>query len=536
MIVNVDWGNRIVNIPKSEMLLVQSSPVEIRQLDLTEFRYALHDAQDSEAGMAYPHIHNHNFAVTVAGVSLAQVVEIVNNYSVTFEDGLYNVNIVGGNSNVADRVNKNQVGVNTANSAGLQDSTSLQSASFGGAVTLDKQFGTAGTTFPIGTAGTPSNNVADARIIMQRQNISTMQIIRPTEIGAGDDISNIIVKGTNPMTSILNVLPDAVTDNALLMNLYFNGSLDGGSILRDCVVGAIDYFNGYIEHSAFTSSTININGTAVFLDCFAGATCIQAPILDLTGATGMAIRGYHGNLKIIEKHGMGICQIGMTGILTIEPTVDTGGIDIYGDARVIDNSTGTFVLNDQTTDTRIEIADAVWSSATRELTSASGMTPEQEAKVDQIITDVGALPDQMSEAELHAGLDSYVGKDLYKADVSNLSADVNVVEVAGVAVTSIEDFKAAPTDLSSVLSAIAALNNVSATDVRAAFNAVDFKDKNTELEIHMWLDSYANKADWKESVAADLTVTNTKIDAVQISVDAIPTAAENAAELLGTTV
>ena len=148
MTVTVDWGNLTVHIARSEMLLVQSVPVEIRQLDLTSFRYALHDIQDSEAGMVYPTIHTHNSSVTVAGVTLAQVVEIVNNYTITFEDGLYNVNIVGGNSNVADRVNKNQVGVNTANSAGLQDSASLQAASFGGVVAIDVINGVAGGYIP----------------------------------------------------------------------------------------------------------------------------------------------------------------------------------------------------------------------------------------------------------------------------------------------------------------------------------------------------------------------------------------------------
>ena len=52
-------------------------------------------------------------------------------------------------------------------------------------------------------------------------------------------------------------------------------------------------------------------------------------------------------------------------------------------------------------------------------------------------------------------------------------------------------------DLSPVLNAISGLNDVTAADVRAAFVASDFHDKNTEVEFHTWLDSYVNKANWK---------------------------------------
>ena len=103
--MNVDWGNKIIYIDKLDMLQVQTTPVEVRQLDLDEFRLILHDLQDNVDGIVYLHMHEHVPPKTVAGVILARVVEIVNDYTVTFEDGLYNVNIVGGNSNISDRTN-----------------------------------------------------------------------------------------------------------------------------------------------------------------------------------------------------------------------------------------------------------------------------------------------------------------------------------------------------------------------------------------------------------------------------------------------
>jgi hypothetical protein len=55
----------------------------------------------------------------LAGIILARVVELINSYTITFEDGQYAVNLTGANSNIADKVNVNQVSVRASNSAGL---------------------------------------------------------------------------------------------------------------------------------------------------------------------------------------------------------------------------------------------------------------------------------------------------------------------------------------------------------------------------------------------------------------------------------
>jgi hypothetical protein len=54
------------------------------------------------------------------------VVEIINGYTITFEDGQYAVELIGANSNVAGVVNINQVATRSFNTAGLiQAGTSL---------------------------------------------------------------------------------------------------------------------------------------------------------------------------------------------------------------------------------------------------------------------------------------------------------------------------------------------------------------------------------------------------------------------------
>lgn len=116
MAISIDWGGRVINVPKADLTLVSGS---VYELDVDVFRLALKDLEDGEAGMVFPRTHNHNTEVTVGGVTLARVVEILSPYTVTFEDGQYAVNLVGANSNISDVTNVNQVSIRPQNSAGM---------------------------------------------------------------------------------------------------------------------------------------------------------------------------------------------------------------------------------------------------------------------------------------------------------------------------------------------------------------------------------------------------------------------------------
>jgi len=146
-------------------------------------------------------------------------------------------------------------------------------------------------------------------------------------------------------------------------------------------------------------------------------------------------------------------------------------------------SYGSVTLSEATAQ---HIADKVWANQTRELTTSVGL----------------------DESQLHTALDNYTNKDEYKADVSNLSADVNVVQVAGSNVSSVDDFKATDVNLTPTIDAINNLNNFNpATDdvakvtlVQTTVNNNDMA-KMTENELHEALDSYANKFNWKADIS-----------------------------------
>lgn len=117
MAYSVNWTSRVITIPKADTVFVSDVP-DVRSLNVTTFWQTLIDLQDDEVGLPHPDIVLNTPPLTVAGVTLARVIQVINGYTITFEDGLWAVNIIGGNSNLADVVNKNQVSVNTGNSAG----------------------------------------------------------------------------------------------------------------------------------------------------------------------------------------------------------------------------------------------------------------------------------------------------------------------------------------------------------------------------------------------------------------------------------
>jgi len=123
MAITINWQDKVIFVPKADTTLVTATPDEIRELDLNVFRLALKDLEDDVDGMIFPITHNNNSPVTLGGIVYARTFEIINGYTVTFEDGSYAVNLVGANSNVGDVVNVNSVSIRSANSAGLIDGT-----------------------------------------------------------------------------------------------------------------------------------------------------------------------------------------------------------------------------------------------------------------------------------------------------------------------------------------------------------------------------------------------------------------------------
>lgn len=117
--ISIDWGTKVITVPKTYTTLIATSPFELRELDINQFRLDLKSLEADAIGIPHLITHVHNTEVVLAGVTLARVVAIINGYTITFENGNYGVNLIGANSNVADVTNLNTVQIRSFNSAGL---------------------------------------------------------------------------------------------------------------------------------------------------------------------------------------------------------------------------------------------------------------------------------------------------------------------------------------------------------------------------------------------------------------------------------
>jgi len=126
--ISIDWANKIISVPQADCTLVSGTfyrlPTE------TVFRAAVNDLMDDDEGMAYEDPISHNTEYTVAGVTYARKIEIINGYSVQFTpDSQWSVELTESNNNLWDVENgilvQNQVQVIPTNTSGLISSPAI---------------------------------------------------------------------------------------------------------------------------------------------------------------------------------------------------------------------------------------------------------------------------------------------------------------------------------------------------------------------------------------------------------------------------
>jgi len=373
MAITVDWAVSPyeVLVPRADMTLIQSNPTEIRQLDADVFHKALRDIEVTADGRAgWGRTHDYNATVLLSGVTYALVMEVLAPYTITFEDGLYNVNIVGGNTNIPDRVNKNQVGVNTANSAGLVDLDTLVSGAYQGKTVVSPTKGQAGTDKPIGTFQKPSNNMLDALAISVIEGTPSFLFLENMTLNE-DFSSGYSFIGDNP-NNVLTINSIANVSTCSITNLTLQGELDGLNTVRECALLNCTSVSGFIFQCSMLATITFIGNTQIMQSFSLYAT------LDLTLATSIVVRDHNGGLEITGMQSGDNTFGGAEGVITIASTCVGGTIHIQGEWQdIIDNSgPGCTVLDERkaiSQPTIDSITSQVWQEPVTNLTTSGSI-------------------------------------------------------------------------------------------------------------------------------------------------------------------
>lgn len=355
MASTIDWATLIITIPKADTSLVDIGPPEIRSLNVNMWRLGLKDIEDDEDGMAFLDTHQHTAPVTIGGVTLARVVEVINGYTVTFENGSYAVNLEGANQNIGDVINFNSVQIRSTNSAGLTFSKQIEDQSFtDDRIYIDISNGQTGIAFPLGTPGFPVNNLADAQTIISNRTLpKKLHITGTLVIGATEDISDYNIQGAGSVRlSLIVFTAGAVTTNAAFFGIDLTGTQSGRILAFErCLAGNLLSFEGALVDAGI-EGTITLTNTdaedrIAFIDCVSISSVATGPIIDCNSLLNLnlIIKGYKGplNIKNVDDASMQVNIDSESILLTIDSSCTAGNILVRGVGKIVDNSAGSTI-------------------------------------------------------------------------------------------------------------------------------------------------------------------------------------------------
>lgn len=369
MAISINWATKVISVPKADLTLVGGT---LYEHDTNAFRLGLKGLEDDEAGMAFERTNKHNTEVTVAGQTYARTIEIINGYSVEYEDGAYSVRLTGSNNNIWDIQNgilvQNQVQVIPTNSAGLivvstgsglsaeQDARlsaieqNEQQASYHLGVSLDPTSAHTGTNYPVGNRANPVNNLPDAVSIANARGFKTLYLVGTVTLDTGSDLTGFTLQGRSLSVTDVTINASALVSGCTVRDCQVSGTLDGDTLIERCIIHDLDYVEGNVIQCAL-NGTITLGGStqANILDCWSNVAGTATPIIDCGGSgRDLGVRNYNGGLTLRNKTGAGDnVSVDMnSGHLILDATLTAGQVVARGIGTLTDNSGGATVVQD----------------------------------------------------------------------------------------------------------------------------------------------------------------------------------------------
>jgi len=273
---------------------------------------------------------------------------------ITSTTGSYNVTVEMFVSNLSDST--------------LAQMAEIEQSMYLGMVSLDTNpgEGTAGTSYPIGTPGTPVSNCEDAMIILQARNLKTVHL--HGELLIDHDMSEYTVIGDAPDDALVTVTIDGNVTHTTFKGLTLTGDFGNQRVhITECVLEDITGLSTVARGSTL-KGILYIGGTAdtSFITCYDGTNPGSVEVN--LGGTGRKVefRDYFGGLKLSNKTGTEECTVNFSaGRLVIASTVTGGSIVVRGVGEISSNL-GTATVNDS----GLVNIPAIWNAPVASYTTA----------------------------------------------------------------------------------------------------------------------------------------------------------------------
>jgi len=223
--------------------------------------------------------------------------------------------------------------------------TIAETIEFAGVVNIDtKGSGTAGTDYPIGTATTPSDNIADAKIIADREGINEYMI--RGSVTLLENMTDTLFVGFGALES--QVLTGGFdVDGSTFDHIKIGGDCSSSLIdIQHCEIGNVTNLKCRAIDTTI-SDDVTMSGNCTFIHCASDALLSNVPIIDFNSVSAISLRlsGHSGALEvrgITNGSNTATCDF-LSGALTLHSSNTLGTIDVRGAVYLTDNSVGSSV-------------------------------------------------------------------------------------------------------------------------------------------------------------------------------------------------
>lgn len=222
------------------------------------------------------------------------------------------------------------------------------------AVYIDVANGVAGTDFDIGTPENPVSNVADARTIAARENLTTYRVNGAISIST--DHLDWTFEGVEPTDDYVTFAATANIEGSQFLNIGIRGDLVGSITVQNCLIGVS---GGTVTGLAGTFDTCGFDGTlriapasAIFqgLNLASQNANVVDPgtVIDFNDSLCVVRGEFKGIWKVRNiVHPFAIVAMIGAGLdLTLESTVAGGSFTLLGVGELHNQATSVATLND----------------------------------------------------------------------------------------------------------------------------------------------------------------------------------------------
>ena len=264
-------------------------------------------------------------------------------------------------------------------------------------VHIDSINGIDSTLYPYGTKQYPVKTLDTAKLIATQRGFETFHILGSLVIGAGESISNYTFVGTGVENTKVYLSPGCTTGKSTFRSLSVSGTQNGETHYFECEIlelkGVHCKFEDCLLTGPMTMEAGSFVDTTVIVNCYTGwdkkaisPALKDEFVVDLNNSSlNMVFNDFNGKIKFINLNhpttpGTIALNVG-AGKVTVDSSCTTGTIKVRGDSEVVDNSNGTLVDNDVS-------SNLVWQAVVNGITAG-----------DRLITASASSSGSLSQSE-----------------------------------------------------------------------------------------------------------------------------------------